>query len=141
MAMNTRVSLIRGKMTDTSAKWLTFPVKQYIVGPICAALTPKLKVTLPATAPSHKPAKKATTHGLSLNTARIRKNKRRDVDKRAAQERTFKVLTSPIHVGRGVAEELPTHAQGPDRHVPRNQHLEGQLGWNETQWIEWVEDW
>jgi hypothetical protein len=44
-----------------------------------------MKAKHPPRTASHKPVKKATTHGYESNTARVRKKKRRDVNTTVAQ--------------------------------------------------------
>ena len=47
---------------------------------------------------THKPAKKAITRGYVLNTARVRKKKRRDVNTTVAEEKVTTNLSSMTHV-------------------------------------------
>jgi hypothetical protein len=86
MARKTRVSFIRGMTNAATVKDLTVATMQIIedVGTIFvigtgSKLSIKTDKHTPRTA-SHKHAKKATTHGYVLYTARVRKKKRRDVD-------------------------------------------------------------
>ena len=46
---------------------------------------------------THKPAKNATTDGYVLNTARVRKKKRRDVNTTLAEEKMITNLSSMTH--------------------------------------------
>ena len=57
-----------------------------------------MKAKHPPRTASHKPAKKATTHGYVLNTARVRKKKRRDVNTTVATEKQTTSLSSMTHM-------------------------------------------
>ena len=90
MARKTIVSFIRGIIVAIAAKGLMPELRQIVVvfdtgftGTGLKASTMKAKHP-PRTA-SHKPAKKAITHGFLIKTARVRKKKRRDVNTRTAQ--------------------------------------------------------
>ena len=88
MARKTRVSFIRGMIVDAATKG-SMPGLIHIgifhseSGVGSNILT--MKATHPPRTASHKPAKKATTHGCTLNTARVRKKKRREVNTTAEQ--------------------------------------------------------
>ena len=72
------------------------PVQEY------QRLKPSIRPEQPAT----RLQKNATTHGHVLNTARVRKKKRRDVNTIAAQSKTTTSLLSMTHVELGdIAEE------------------------------------
>ena len=87
MARKTRVSFIRGMMVVAAIRELMSDLRQIFdaesTGTGIKTSTTKAKHT-PRTA-SHKPAKKATTHGFLLNMARVRKKKRRDVNVRTTE--------------------------------------------------------
>ena len=91
MATKTRVSFIRGMMVAANKKgWTTelrqFAVASSTVGFIGTGLkTSTMKDKHPPRTASHKPAKKAIIHGSLLNTARVRRKKRRDVNTIAAE--------------------------------------------------------
>ena len=57
-----------------------------------------MKAKDPPRTATHKTAKNATTHGYVLNTARVRKKKRRDVNETVAEEKVTTNLSSKTHV-------------------------------------------
>ena len=57
-----------------------------------------MKAKDPPRVATHKPAKNATTHGYVLNTARVRKKKRREVNMIVAEEKVITNLSSMIHI-------------------------------------------
>ena len=57
-----------------------------------------MKAKHPPRTATHKPAKNATTHGYVLNTARVRKKKRRDVNTTVAEEKMTTNLSSMIQI-------------------------------------------
>ena len=87
MAKKTRVSFIRGMMVVTAAKRLMPDLIQIVDAEFTGtgSKISTMKAKHPPRIASHKPAKKATTHGFLLNMARVRKKKRRDVNARTAQ--------------------------------------------------------
>ena len=59
--------------------------------------TSTMRAIHPPRTASHKNAKKVVTHGFLLNTARVRKRKRRDVNTRTTQKKTTASLLSMTH--------------------------------------------
>ena len=103
MARKTRVSFIKGMMIDATIKGLVPLLIQIgILFDVGFTDTGRKILTMKAKHPprtaSHKPAKKATTHGYVLNTARVRKKKRRDVNTTVAPEKQATSLSSMTHV-------------------------------------------
>ena len=101
MAKKTRVSFIRGMMVATATKGSIprlIQIGEFDAGSSCiGSKISTIKATYPPRTASHKPAKKATTHGYALNTARVRKKKRRDVNTTAAQQKVTTSLSSMMH--------------------------------------------
>ena len=102
MARKTRVSFIRGMMIDAAIKGLVPSLVQ--IGVVFDAgftdtgrKISTMKGKHPPRTPSHKPAKKTITHGYVLNTARVRKKKRRDVNTIVAEEKKTTSLSSMTH--------------------------------------------
>ena len=90
MARKTRVSFIKGMMVVNAIKGPMPGLRQTAVDFAAEVTVIGLKTSLmrakhePRTA-SHKAAKKAVTHGFLVNTARVRRKKRRDVNTRTPQ--------------------------------------------------------
>jgi hypothetical protein len=112
MARKTRVSFIKGMMVIVVAKGMRSESRQFtgvfdaagFTGIGLKALT--IRAKHPPRTVSHKPAKKAVTHGFLLNTARVRKKKRRDVKTRVAPDKVTPSLLSMTHIEfEGAAEE------------------------------------
>ena len=90
MARKTKVSFIREVIIAAATKELMFVLIQIGVAldgefTGTGSKISTMKAKHPPRTASHKPAKKATTHEYVLNTARVRKKKRRDVNTIAAQ--------------------------------------------------------
>ena len=88
MARKTRVSFIRGMIVDAATKGSMPGLIQSGIPDADSGIGSyilTMRATHPPRTASHKPAKKATIHGYALNTARVRKKKRRDVNMTAAQ--------------------------------------------------------
>ena len=85
MARKIRVSFIRGMMVTAARIGLMPGLIQNGVFSGTGKKISTMKAKHPPRTASHKPAKKATTHVYVLNTARVRKKKRRDVDTIVAQ--------------------------------------------------------
>ena len=65
-----------------------------------------IKAKHPPRTANHKIAKKATTHGYKIRTARVRKKKRREVNTTVEQKKTTANLLSTIHIElESIAEE------------------------------------
>ena len=67
-----------------------------------ASNTSITKAKHPPRTASHKPAKKATIHWFLLNTARVRKKKRRDVNVTAVEKKMTTVLPSVRQMRGGI---------------------------------------
>ena len=63
-----------------------------------ASKTSTMKAKHPPRTASHEHAKKVTIHLFLLNTARVRKKKRRDVNTTAAEKKMTTVLPSTLQV-------------------------------------------
>jgi hypothetical protein len=90
MATKIRVSFIREMMVAATKKGWTTELRQFAVVSVAGfngtgIETSTMKAKHPPRTASHKPAKKATIHLLLLNTARVRRKKRRDVNTIAAE--------------------------------------------------------
>jgi hypothetical protein len=107
MARKTRVSFTREMMVAAAIKGLTTGLRQvaseFNAGFIRTEST--MKANDPPRTASHEPAKKATTHGFLLNTARARRKKRRELNTTTVQYRIITSLSSLIHIGLGSTEE------------------------------------
>ena len=94
MTKKTRVSFIKGMMVTAATKGLRPELKQIAdvtafdaAGSTGIGSKPStIRAKHPPRTASHKAAKKAVSiHGSLLNTARVRKKKRKDVNTRTAQ--------------------------------------------------------
>ena len=101
MAKKTRVSFIRGMMVATDTKGSIpglIQIGEFDAGSTCIGTKiSTINATYPPRTANHKPAKNATTLGYALNTARVRKKKRRDVNTTAVQQKVTTSLSSMMH--------------------------------------------
>ena len=103
MARKTRVSFIKGMMVTVATKGLKPESRQSSIASesgftINGSKASTMRAKHPPRTASHKPAKKAVTHGFLLNMARVRKKKRRDVNTRTAHKKTTTILSRRPHV-------------------------------------------
>ena len=107
MAKKTRVSFIREMIIVAIRKGLSSGSRQVSseFNPLSLFTEETIKANDPPRTASHEQAKKATTHGFLLNTARVRRKKRRDVNTTTAQSRIISRISSLIHVGFDRTEE------------------------------------
>ena len=107
MAKKTRVSFIREMIIVAIRKGLSSGSRQvsFEFHALSLFTEETIKANDPPRTASHEQAKKATTHGFLLNTARVRRKKRRDVNTTTAQSRIISRISSLIHVGFDRTEE------------------------------------
>ena len=85
-------------MVIATTKGLMLELKHNAGSTSSGAKISKIKAKHPPRTANHKPAKKATTHGYKIRTARVRKKKRREVNTTVAQKKTTANLLSMIHI-------------------------------------------
>ena len=119
MARKTRLSFIRGMIVITATSLLIPGFTQNNGFPDIGSKILTRKAKYPPKTASNKPTKKAIAHGYVLNTARVRKKKRRDVNMTVAEKRKAVSLSDMTQT------EVETVAEENERVMKQHCQVEG----------------